>query len=256
MTIDRYTTLCERIRKHCQQNNWYGPDGYEPSHEPGYYDANRWWHDGEIPASGHYDLDGTWHAPDERIFDYRRYIDEYGKFRHHAITHDSRTGFEFPPATEEQIQVTEEALGIPLLPLLRALYTQLANGGFGPACGITGIRGGYYFGEDGHYRTMDRYTDNNPSKEYIDLAAHVSRLGYPHTFELPPNVWPAHFLQFCYAGCGDDVFVDGKSGWVYLVGAGHATQDGYTTFIKRLDHSLENWLECWLRDEKKTLWGW
>lgn len=88
------------------------------------------------------------------------------------------------------------------------------------------------------------------------MAAHVSRLGYLHTFELPPNVWPAHFLQFCYAGCGDDVFVDGKSGWVYLVGAGHATQDGYTTFIKRLDHSLENWLECWLRDEKKTLWGW
>jgi len=141
MTIDQYTTLCERIREHCQQNNWYGPDGYEPSHEPGYYDANRWWHDGEIPASGHYDLDGTWYAPDERIFDHRRYIDEHGKFRHHAITHDSRTGFEFPPATEEQIQVTEEALGIPLLPLLRALYTRLANGGFGPACGLQGFEG-------------------------------------------------------------------------------------------------------------------
>lgn len=33
-------------------------------------------------------------------------------------------------------------LGFPLPPLLRALYTQLANGGFGPMYGLLGLAGG------------------------------------------------------------------------------------------------------------------
>lgn len=150
MISDRYVALCERIRQHCRQQQWYGPDGYKLRYEPGYYDAERMWHDGEIPASGHYNLNGTWHAQNERIFDHRGFLDENGKLQCRPIMHDSRSGFEFPPATEEQVQATEEALGLPLLPLLRALYTQVANGGFGPACGITGVCGGYYFGDDGH----------------------------------------------------------------------------------------------------------
>ncbi len=98
-------------------------------------------------------------------------------------------------------------------------------------------------------------TDTNPSIEHIDL---LSYLGHPRLFELfdlPPNVWPAHFLHFCYVGCGLDVYVDGKSSRVYLVGAGQSTPGGYTASIQRLDNSLENWLERWLSDEKQSLWG-
>lgn len=36
----------------------------------------------------------------------------------------------FPPATEEQIQETEQQLGFPLPLLLRLLHTEIANGGF------------------------------------------------------------------------------------------------------------------------------
>nr|MBA2679119.1 hypothetical protein [Ktedonobacteraceae bacterium] len=41
----------------------------------------------------------------------------------------------FPPATEQQILETEQHLGFPLPPLLRLLYIQIANGGFGPGHG-------------------------------------------------------------------------------------------------------------------------
>lgn len=51
--------------------------------------------------------------------------------------------FAFPPATEQQIEQTEQQLGFPLPPLLRLLYTQIANGGFGPGFGILGVIGGY-----------------------------------------------------------------------------------------------------------------
>lgn len=49
----------------------------------------------------------------------------------------------FPPATEQQIRRTEQQLGFSLPPLLRLLYTQIANGGFGPGYGIIGAAGGY-----------------------------------------------------------------------------------------------------------------
>ena len=57
-----------------------------------------------------------------------------------AITHDLRESFEFLPAADEQIRATEQALGFSLPPFLRTLYTNVANGGFGPT-GITGAIG-------------------------------------------------------------------------------------------------------------------
>jgi hypothetical protein len=67
---------------------------------------------------------------------------------------DSRlTPFAFPPATEAQLIATERELGYPLPGMLRALYSQLANGGFGPVYGLAGIATGYL---------MERDLDNRP----------------------------------------------------------------------------------------------
>lgn len=49
----------------------------------------------------------------------------------------------FSPATEDQIRETEQQLSFPLPPLLRLLYTEIANGGFGPGLGIAGTPGGF-----------------------------------------------------------------------------------------------------------------
>ena len=47
-----------------------------------------------------------------------------------------------PPATLDQVAATEAALGLRLPPLLRRLYLEVANGGFGPGPGLLGVRGG------------------------------------------------------------------------------------------------------------------
>jgi hypothetical protein len=46
------------------------------------------------------------------------------------------------PATPSAVTEAEEVIGFPLPPLLRRLYLEVANGGFGPAEGIVGVRGG------------------------------------------------------------------------------------------------------------------
>lgn len=85
---------------------------------------------------------------------------------------------------------------------------------------------------------------------YIDLPTCERQHNDESTIELLPGVWPSHFLHFCYVGCGIDIFVDGKTGKVYSVEAGHRVEGGYTTSIRRLHNSVEGWLEHRLRDEK------
>ncbi|MFD8218375.1 SMI1/KNR4 family protein [Streptomyces sp. NPDC059697] len=46
------------------------------------------------------------------------------------------------PARLEAVTEAEELIGFPLPPLLRRLYLEVANGGFGPAEGILGVREG------------------------------------------------------------------------------------------------------------------
>jgi hypothetical protein len=54
-----------------------------------------------------------------------------------------RTGFVYPKATPAQVASSERMLGFALPPVLRELYQELANGGFGPVAGLRGIEGGY-----------------------------------------------------------------------------------------------------------------
>ena len=44
-----------------------------------------------------------------------------------------------PPATEAEIAATERALGVRLPALLRRLYREVGNGGFGPGDGLLGL---------------------------------------------------------------------------------------------------------------------
>ncbi|MEV7808489.1 SMI1/KNR4 family protein [Microbispora sp. NPDC088329] len=49
-----------------------------------------------------------------------------------------------PPASPEAIDEVERVIGHPLPPLLRRLYLEAANGGFGPRTGILGVTGSEY----------------------------------------------------------------------------------------------------------------
>ncbi|MET7331075.1 SMI1/KNR4 family protein [Nonomuraea sp. NPDC005650] len=49
-----------------------------------------------------------------------------------------------PPTTPAAVKAAEEAIGHPLPPLLRRLYLEVANGGFGPRDGVLGVSGSAY----------------------------------------------------------------------------------------------------------------
>lgn len=232
MSRERYISLCERIMDRYRQKNWYGPD------------------DPMRGAIGAYYVQRT--------------------LQHRKLTHDPRTGFEFPPATEEQLRLTEEAMGFPLPPFLRALYLYVANGGFGPGSGITGAFGGfcYWVGRDVRYCSMqrERFLKEYGQQMYdecatffeegsLDLEQYEQRYGDPKYIRLGPGVWPTHFLHLCDWGCGMESYLHGKSGHVYHVSPGDSsvTIDGEMgfTLLWRQTNSLEEWIERWLQGEKE-----
>ena len=47
------------------------------------------------------------------------------------------------PATAEAVREAEGLVGLPLPPLLRRLYLEVADGGFGPYYGLLGLAAGH-----------------------------------------------------------------------------------------------------------------
>jgi hypothetical protein len=91
------------------------------------------------------------------------------------------------PAPAEVVGEAEQIIGYRMPPLLRRLYLEVANGGFGPGYGILGLRGGH---------TADGRTA-------LDL--------YRQTYDRPAPSWPARpaaLLPLCHWGCGIYSYVD------------------------------------------------
>jgi hypothetical protein len=134
------------------------------------------------------------------------------------ITDPSRrtdmTTEEAPPlyatASMEALEIAENELGFPIVGLLRRLYTEVANGGFGPGEGILGIA-------DGHGDA-----DGRPvSALYAELRA---------------QGWPEGLVPLCDWGCGAWACVD-EHGRVVTMDEHGPTKTSYT---------LHSWLEAWL----------
>lgn len=88
--------------------------------------------------------------------------------------HPQRVSFAYSPASEEQLQATETALGFPLPPLLRTLYAEDANGGFGPGAGIQGALGLYSSPSD------------EPARTIVEEYHFRSQIGYASTGRSDP----------------------------------------------------------------------
>lgn len=94
----------------------------------------------------------------------------------------SSGGGDFSPLSYTQISLAETQLGFGLPLLLRQIYGEVSNGGFGYAYGFLGLLGGMV-NEDGHdavtqYRL---YRQSDPSD--------------------PLWRWPESLLPFCHLGC-------------------------------------------------------
>ena len=88
-------------------------------------------------------------------------------------------GKRYPPATSELVMESERQLGFQLNPFLRAVYLDVANGGFGPSYGLVGLPGG---------------ATDDQGKTIID--------NYKGLSEYFGDLWPNKLVPICHYGCG------------------------------------------------------
>ncbi len=119
----------------------------------------------------------------ERVQDPQRFVDEW----------PGADDVPYPPTTNENVDRVEERIGFHIPTLLRRLYTEVANGGFGPAYGIVGIDG----------RGVDEELDDLETL-YRAHQADSWRCEYP--------TWPSQYLRVVYLGCFIYVTVDATTG--------------------------------------------
>lgn len=157
--------------------------------------------------------------------------------------------FTFPPATEEQLNETEQQLGFSIPLLLRLLYTRIANGGFGPGYGITGVSGGYPFRDvrlygdiaQAYLRAVHNESEYRQAviQEFLALPPEEQEARKDSGNPFPPS-WPKHMLPLCQWGCNVSTYIDAKTGHIFQ------GMSRPTLFVAA---SLEEWLERWLAGE-------
>lgn len=217
---DSYKTLFEAIRAKCQRDGWFGPDALKPEEN--------------LPLS------------DDPFYD--EYADNVI-----AADDPARTGFLFPQASEEQMLATEERLGFPLPDLLRQLYTQLANGGFGPGTGLPGVKDGYAGGypcTDGSLWAYSEYYQDEKEAffsytTYQEQAARSIARGQRAWMQVPQGERLERLLPLDDLGCCQYINVDDR-GRLFLIAP---TENDAFYGLRELPWRLEEWLWRWVRGE-------
>ncbi|MGD8720084.1 MAG: SMI1/KNR4 family protein [Candidatus Zixiibacteriota bacterium] len=95
----------------------------------------------------------------------------------------------YPAVTADVIAAAEKELGFALPPLLKRVYTEIGNGGFGPGYGLNGLSAG--LDEEGYPASLEAL--------------------YAALREEPPqgfSSWPEGFIPLCTWGCAIDSYVD------------------------------------------------
>jgi len=85
-------------------------------------------------------------------------------------------------ATVASIVAAESAIGLKLPPLLCRMYTDIANGGFGPGYGLIGVAGG---------------ATDDIGNSLVDLYSGSQSAQFRKRFP----TWPTGIVRFCYWGC-------------------------------------------------------
>lgn len=123
---------------------------------------------------------------------------------------------EFPRASEEAIQLAEAALGFPIPTLLKSIYLDIADGGFGPGYGILGLSM-----HPDRPTLMDNYREIKKGATYLHLE------------------WKTGLLPFCEWGCNIFSCVD-------------CNDEAYPIFWSEVCHvrpqgfTLEDFFKMWI----------
>lgn len=131
------------------------------------------------------------------------------------------------PAPSAAVAQAESLAGRPLPPLLRRLYLQVGNGGFGPGYGILGLRGGHT-------------TDGATAITYLERGARRSPGG------------PAMPLLLCDWGCGITSQIDLADGQVWGSDPNPAPDDVSCVFPQGM--TVADWFGRWLEGSLYQPW--
>jgi hypothetical protein len=120
---------------------------------------------------------------------------------------------------------------------LRELYTNVANGGFGPVYGLNGIEGSF-----GH--TLVRsYLAAKQSNRLVDITIYEKRQGPTKLLQTPFYIYPDRFLELCHWGCAIYSYLDYAGDRVFR---GSVYREFYGFEYEAA--SLFEWLNLWSRD--------
>src|SRR6185437_14415030 len=152
----------------------------------------------------------------------------------------------FPPATEEQAQAAEMKMGRPLPSLLRDLYLQIANGGFGPSYGLLGLEDGYQCEESTIIVETLLHEDDKERGLFFD-EEEIQATGFFTFYEHGPlpSARPFGCIRLSDDGCALYSWLHLDSQRVFQSGYWGNNQMRY----KLMASSLEEWFETWLAEE-------
>lgn len=161
------------------------------------------------------------------------------RMRAHAIYLGD--GLLFPPATEAEIEAAEKRLGFTLPPMLRELYTTVANGSdfFGWGYDFYTISD-KFVGYGSGYPVLGEIMGDGPRP--FDEATVEALRAHPGAFVVCERT-PAGLVDFASLGCEVHAELDGFTGHIYI-----SDNHGTNGVIDGLAYSfgassLEEWLE-------------
>ena len=135
----------------------------------------------------------------------------------------------YPPTFAAKVDAAEHALGFAIPPVLRLLYTEVANGGFGPGYGLIGVDG--------------CGTDEGGN----DLVALFRGYSADRWKERFPR-WPDRMPRVVYFGCAMYAAVDcNDPAWpVYLFEPNVSEEElGHTNCLMPYGCGIGDWLFAW-----------
>lgn len=136
----------------------------------------------------------------------------------------------YPPASPDLLAEAEDVLGRPLPPLLRRLYAEVANGGFGPGYGLLGLGDGHGMAPDG--TAMERYL------RYQDWEdSHLQSL-----------------FPVCDWGCAISSFVDCSDPATTMWGLDPNPVDDVADALFRQEMGFTEWLWLWVEGRLYQPW--
>ena len=133
-----------------------------------------------------------------------------------------------PPVSLDELELAEKKLRFQLPSLLRALYLQIGNGGFGPGYGLIGLND--MGARNYHANLVDGYLEG---------------INFVHP-DYPP--WPRQFITICDWGDSITSVLDwtAPQSSVYRFNGDKYDEGPLENVIKLESPALQTWLEDWL----------